>query len=404
MRKRVVITGLGTINPCGNTKDETWNALLEGKCGFIESKFPSIKYYGKVNEQFNSQLTKKEIRYMDRTSQLAVLVSREALLDSGITQGELHKKETIICFGTSIGGAETFGIEVRKFYESGIGKMNFVGIPKLLSNMMSSNISIDLGINGPAYTYCSACGSSTIAIGEAYRKIQYGDADIALAGGGEGAILDFVLASFGKLGVLSKGSTIDTAAVPFSKKRTGFVPGEGAAMLVLEEYESAVKRGADIYCEVIGYGATSDALSLLTPSLEGVARCMQKALQDANIQEDEVEYINAHGTSCEVSDLAEGKAISQMFHKQVAVSSTKSMHGHLLGGTGALEAVLCSLMIKKEILLSQINVKPDDVDQEFGTLNLLLDQNKPYMGGAVMSNTFGFGGVNATLIFNKFNK
>ncbi len=395
MDKRVVITGLGTISSCGNNLKETWQSLYDGKCCFSKSRFPEVNYYGKVDNNFNSALNKKQKRYMDRTSQLAVLAAREAVVDSGL---DIEKENAIICIGTSMGGMETLAYEVGEAAKEGMHKMTVLGMPKLLSNMISSNISIDLNINGGSYTYSIACASSAYAIGEAYRKIQYGEASVAVAGGSESCVVEQVFTSFVRLCAISQSDDIDKISIPFSKNRSGFTLSEGAAILILEDYDHAIARNAHIYAEVLGYGASSDAKSLVSPDIDGIKNCMDRALKDAALDSDEIEYINAHGTGTKANDMVEGTAICQMFPHRPYVSSSKSMHGHLLGAAGALELVACCMMIENKKLLPQINVSEEDVDDELKGLNLLLDKPIAYSGGALMSNSFGFGGNNASLV------
>ena len=397
MAKRVVITGIGTISSCGKNLKETWNALYEGKCCFSKSRFPEVNFHGEVDNDFNSSLNKKQKRYMDRTSQLAVLASREAVIDSGL---EIEKENAIICIGTSMGGMETLAYEVGEAAKEGMHKMTVLGMPKLLSNMISSNISIDLNIKGGSYTYSIACASSAYAIGEAYRKIQYGEALVAIAGGSESCIVEQVFTSFVRLNAISQSEDISKISIPFSKNRSGFALSEGAAILILEDYDHAINRNAHIYAEILGYGTSSDANSLVSPDIDGIKLCMSRALKDANLNPDDIEYINAHGTGTKANDMVEGTAICQMFPQHTYVSSSKSMHGHLLGAAGALELVACCMMIENKKLLPQINVSREDVDDELKELNLVLDKPVDYSGGALMSNSFGFGGNNASLIIN----
>lgn len=399
MKKRVVVTGIGIISSCGINVEETWNSLLKGQCSFVKSKYSQVNFYGEVDSKYNDLLSKKEIRYMDKTSHFALLAAREAVKDCRIE--DLQGEETIVSIGSVLGGMETFTTEISESAKDGMDKITVRGMIKALSNMIGSNISIEFGIKGGAYTYNSACASSSIAIGEAYRKIQYGEAKIALAGGAESCIVEQVIESFSRLNTLSQSDDIKKASIPFSKDRTGFVMGEGAAILVLEEYEHAVKRGANIYCEIIGYGVSSDAKSLVAPDLEGIKLCLNRALSDADLRKEDIGYINAHGTGTLANDVTEGMAINQIFDNKPYVASTKSMHGHLLGATGALEASICCLMIKNKILLPQVNVAEDDIDEEIKGINLLTDHSVEYNDKAIMSNSFGFGGDNASLIFAK---
>lgn len=399
MKRKVVITGIGTISPCGNDVKETWQELQNKSNCFTESIFPQIKYYGKVNSKYEDLLTRREKRYMDKTSHFALIAARQAINDSKIEKEDLKSEYTIISLGTAMGGMESLTYEIGETAKGGMDKITLLGMPKLLANMLGTNIAIEYGISGGAFTYNSACASSSVAIGEAFRKIQHGEANIAIAGGAESCIVEQVFASFSKLGALSTNNDIDNVSIPFSEKRTGFVLGEGAGILILEEYEQALARGAKIYCEIIGYGTSSDAKSLVAPDVKGIKTCLQRALADSGLQSQDVEYINAHGTGTVANDFVEGTAIKEVFTNIPFVSSTKSIHGHLLGAAGALEACLCSLMIKNKKLIPQINVKKSDIDAKIGELNVLLDDFVMYNGGAIMSNSFAFGGDNSSLVF-----
>lgn len=396
IKNRVVITGIGIISPCGIGINQTWNSLLNKNCCFTKSGFPKSNFCGKVDEKYLSEVNKKQKRYMDKNSIFALIAARETVNVSGISKEALQNDDVIICTGTAMGGMETLTYEIGESAKYGMNKISVIGMPKLLGNMMGANISIEYGITGSSFTYNSACSSSAVAIGEAFKKIQYNEAKIALAGGAEACIVEQVFASFTRLSALSKSEMVNDALVPFSKKRTGFVMSEGAAFLMLEEYEHALERGAKIYCEIIGYGSSADAKSLVSPDLSGIKKCLLKALADAKISENEVEYINAHGTGTEANDLNEGKAIQQIFTNRPYVSSTKSIHGHLLGATGALEACICSMMINNKLLIPQINTIKEDIDQQMD-INLLTEFVN-YKGGAVISSSFAFGGNNAVLV------
>lgn len=398
MKKRVVVTGIGILSPGGSNVKETWYSLLQGRCSFVKSRFPQVNFYGEVDKKYVSLLSKKELRYTDKTSQFALLAAREAIADSRI---DIIDEDMIICIGSAMGGMETLTYEIGESAKYGMDKITLLGMPKLLSNMISSNISIDLGIRGGTYTYNSACASSAVAIGEAYKKIQYGETEVALAGGAESCIVEQVFASFARLGAVTQSNDMMKASLPFANDRAGFVLSEGAAIIILEEYEHAIARNANIYSEVLGYGTSSDAKSLVAPNLDGIKLCINRTLSDAGLKADDIEYINAHGTGTQANDLTEGMAISQIFCENPYVSSTKSMHGHLLGAAGALEMGICCMMIKNKILLPQINVSAGEVDKKLSDVNLLLDKKVDYCGKAILSNSFGFGGDNASLILGQ---
>lgn len=399
--KRVVVTGIGAVAPCGNGKNEILKAMTSGKTSISTSNVESVNFYGKVNEECLLVLNRKEKRYMDKASQYAIISAREAMLDSKLELEKLNLKKAGTFMGTSMGGFETMLTELTESVQYGLDRITLLGMPKSLHSMLGANLSIEFGFKGGVYTYNSACASSAMAIGEAYRKIQNGELTVALAGGSEACLVEQVFESFHRLGALSTKKNIEQASIPFSKKRDGFVLSEGAAMLILEEYEHAVSRKAEIYCELSGYGTTSDAVSLVAPAYEGIKDCMANALEDADVLINQIEYINAHGTSTEANDRIESKAIYDLFDSEghsPYVSSTKSVHGHLLGGAGALEAFLCCLAINTGKIFPQVNVMLDDVDTDIG-LNLLLDKPIEYQGGSILSNSFAFGGINVSLVF-----
>ena len=401
--RRVVITGIGVISPCGNSVDELYQSLITGLNGIGPSEFQSAKFLAKVNDECLNELSKKEKRYLDRTAQYALLASRQAVADSELNFEELDSTRVGISFGTSMGGYGTLREEILNSKLYGLDSLNVLGMPKSLHNLIGTNISMEFDCKGGVFTYNTACASSSIAIGEGYHKIQAGELDIVIAGGSESCVYDEVFESFNKLGALSKSDKLEEASIPFATKRSGFVLGEGSAILILEDYEHALARKAHIYCEINGYGVTSDAKSLVAPDFEGILLCLDKAIKSAKLLPTDIEYINAHGTSTEANDRIESKAIKIIFKdatKKPFVSSTKSLHGHLLGATGALEALICCIMIDNEVLFPQLNMSEADVDKDID-LNLLLEKVVPYSGGSIMSNSFAFGGANSSLIFSK---
>ena len=401
--RRVVITGIGVISPCGNSVDELYQSLITGFSGIVPSEVQNANFLAQVNNECLNKLSKKEKRYLDRTAQFALLASREAVVDSDLNFEELDSNRVGISFGTSMGGYGTLREETINSKLQGLDSLNVLGMPKSLHNLIGTNISMEFNCKGGVFTYNTACASSSIAIGEGYRKIQAGELDVVIAGGSESCIYDEVLESFNKLGALSKSEKLEEASIPFATKRSGFVLGEGSAILILEDYEHALSRNAHIYCEINGYSVTSDAKSLVAPDFEGISLCLDKAIKRAKLLPSDIEYINAHGTSTEANDRIESKAIKTIFKDSVEkpfVSSTKSLHGHLLGAAGALEALICCLIIDNEVIFPQINMSESDVDKDVD-LNLLLEKVVPYRGGSIMSNSFAFGGANSTLIFSK---
>lgn len=398
--KRVVVSGLGSVSPAGINIQETWENVYSKKNCFSSCDVAGVKFCGKVDEKFSSSLSKKDLHYMDRVSQFAVVAAQEALKKSEVDFEELKNNRVGIFVGSAMGGISTLFENVIKGSED-LNSISLLVMPMSLSNMIGTNISIKYGITGPVFTYNSACASSSAAIGEAFRKIQHGECDVAVAGGSEACVIPHVFASFSKLKAISTCDDIDSVCVPFSKNRSGFLLSEGASFLVLEEYEHAKKRNAPVYCEVLGYASNSDAKSLVVPSSTGIRECMRQALEDASLAPEKIEYINAHGTGTVANDNAEAEAIKSIFEESPFVSSTKSIHGHMLGASGAIESVLCSLMIKNKKLLAQKNVLKQDIEDEFSELKFLLDGPVEYKGGAVMNNSFGFGGDNVVLIFGQ---
>lgn len=394
---RVVVTGIGMITPAGIGVDKNWSNIENLKNCLSNSKIEGINFNGLISDDYKKGLTSKQIRYMDKVSQIAVLAAEEAISDSKINIDEIGTDNIAIFIGTAVGGMESLSRELNESTKYGLEKISVFGMPKLLSNMIGTNISIENKINGGSYTFVSACASGAVAIGEAIKKIRYGEIKVALAGGSEACALPQVLESFKRLRAVSTNDDIDKASIPFSKDRSGFVLSEGAAILVLEEYEEARSRGATIYAEIAGYGSSSDGVSLVAPDENGIEKCIRKALKDANISHEEIEYINAHGTSTILNDKIESKVIDKIFDKKPLVSSTKSIIGHTLGASGAIEAGLCCLMIKNKKLIPTINLEEDNIDEDIN-VNLLLDKRE-YSGGAILSNSFAFGGNNASLVF-----
>ncbi|WP_352419571.1 beta-ketoacyl-ACP synthase II [Proteiniborus sp.] len=410
MKKRVVITGLGIISPIGIGKIEFWNSLLEGKSGIshitrFDTEGYSTTIAGEV-KNFNAEdyIDKKEAKKMDKFTQYAVAASKLALEDAEINLEKINKEKFGVIIGSGIGGLETFEEQHNKLLEKGPRRVSPFFIPMMIGNMAAGQISIMLGAKGVNETIVTACASSTNAIGDAFKVIQRGDNDIVVTGGTEASITPMALAGFSSMKALSTNNSEPfRASRPFDKNRDGFVMGEGAGILILEEFGHALERGARIYGEIIGYGSTADAYHITTPSDggEGAARAMRMALDDANISPEDVDYINAHGTSTTYNDMLETAAIKEVFKEhayKLKVSSTKSMTGHLLGAAGGIEACACSLAITNGYIPPTVNYETFD---EFCDLNYVPNKGVFERVNIVMSNSLGFGGHNASIVIKR---
>lgn len=409
MERRVVITGLGAISPIGNTVEENWESIKNKKCGidkislfdttgFKTSLAGEVKNYDAL-EHFEA----KQAKRLDRCSQFAIIGAREALKDSGISEDNTDFNRVGIFVSSGIGGLITIQEQSTIRCEKGNKRVSPMFIPMAISNMPAGNISIDLGLKGESISIVTACASSTHAIGEAYKTIKYGSEDAIIAGGTEAAICELGIAGFENMKALSSSEDKTRASIPFDKERNGFVMGEGAAMVVLEEYEHAKKRNAKIYAEVIGFGATTDAYHITSPDPEGNggANAMKRAIEDANIRPEEIDYINAHGTSTHLNDTTETMAIKKAFgeaSKKVKVSSTKGNTGHLLGAAGAVEAIFSVKAIEEQIIPPTINYKVKDEECD---LDITPNEIVKTKVETVMSNSLGFGGHNASIILRK---
>lgn len=412
MRKRVVLTGLGAITPVGNNVDSFWNGIKEGKCGidFITA-FDTENYKVKVAAEVKDfkpeeYIDKKQARRMDRYCQFALAAAREAVKNANINLDEIDKERFGVIVGSGIGGIQTTELQHEKLLNAGPGRVSPMVIPMIIANMAAGNIAIEFGAKGICTSIVTACATGTNAIGEAFNKIKYGEADIIIAGGAEAAITPLSIAGFTTLTALSTKNDPKRASIPFDKDRDGFVMGEGAGIVVLEEMESAIKRGANILCEIVGYGATCDAhhMTAPAPNGEGGARAMKLALNDAGIEASEISYINAHGTSTYYNDKFETDAIKTVFGDyayKVPVSSTKSMTGHLLGAAGAVEAIICAKALMEEFVPATINYEnfDEECDLDYVTNTPRREQLR-----YAMSNSLGFGGHNATIILKKLEK
>jgi len=408
--KRVVITGVGLITPLGTGKDKTWKRLLDGECGIDKiTAFDSTEYpvhiAGEVND-FNPEdyIEKKELKKIGRFSQFAIAASIEALKDAKFEITPENADRVGVIIGSGIGGLEIIEQEIGKLVEKGPKKVSPFYIPAAISNMAAGNASIYLGAKGPNKSIVTACASGTNSIGDAFQTILLGKADVILAGGTEGTVTPSGIAGFGNLKALSTNPDPKKASRPFTANRDGFVLGEGAGILVLEELEHAKKRGAKIYAEVVGYGETGDAYHMTAPSDggEGAARAIKMALEQGNVKLEEVGYINAHGTSTPANDKNETKAIKAAFGDhayKLAVSSTKGATGHLLGGAGGVEAGFLALAIDEGILPPTINQDNPDPECDLYYVPNKSEKREIEVG---LSNSLGFGGHNAVLAFRKY--
>ena len=411
MERRVVITGMGAITPIGNNVEETWEGIKNKKCGidkitlFDTEGFKTSLAAEVKNIDFSEHFEPKQIKRTDRSSLLAIIAAREAFKDSGITSENTDLDRVGVFVSSGIGGLNTLQEQCEVNCLKGNNRVSPMFIPMSIANMPSGNIAIELGVKGESIAIVTACASSTHSIGEAYKTIKYGSEDAIIAGGTEASICEVGIAGFENMKALSNSTDKNRASIPFDKERNGFVMGEGAAMLVLEELEHAKKRGAKIYAEVIGFGSTSDAYHITSPDPEGNggAKAMIRAIQDANIKPEEIDYINAHGTSTHLNDLTETLAIKKALgdaSKKVMVSSTKGNIGHLLGAAGAIEAVFCVKAIEDKIVPPTINYKEKDEECD---LDIVPNEVRKADLNIVMSNSLGFGGHNATIILKKFN-
>ena len=410
--KRVVITGMGTINPIGHNVNETWESIKNKECGIqeislIDSSTYKTKFDAEIknydpNEFFDPKTAKRNDRY----TQFGIIAAREAVKDSGITKENSDHSRIGTYFSSGIGGLTTIQEQCQIYFEKGNSRISPLFIPMGISNMAAGTIAIEHGFKGESMSIVTACASSAHAIGEAYRAIQLGEEDIILAGGSEASINEVALAGFENMKALTHATEVDRASIPFDAERSGFVMGEGAGAIILEELEHAKARGAKIYAELIGYGSTTDAYHITSPSPdgEGGANAMARALRNANIKPEEVDYINAHGTSTHLNDAIETKAIKATFGehaKKLMVSSTKGNTGHLLGGAGVLEAIISVKAINDSLVPPTINYKVKDEECD---LDIVPNEPRKADIKVAMSNSLGFGGHNATIIIRKYEE
>ena len=416
--KRVVVTGLGAVTPVGNNPEETWKNLLEGVSGaapithFDASQFKTQFACEVKGFNVNDYIDRKEARKMDRYAQLAMASAVQAVEDSKMDLESVDKNRIGVVYGVGIGGIKTFEDEVGYYatHQENGPKFNPFFIPKMISDIAAGQISIRYGFHGPNYATTSACASSTNALADAFNLIRLGKADAIVAGGAEAAICACGVGGFNAMHALStRNDDPEPASRPFSASRDGFIMGEGAGCLILEELEHAKARGAKIYAEMVGEGMSADAYHITASHPEGLGAClvMQNALKDAGMTPEDIDYINVHGTSTPVGDVSEVKAIQKLFGEhayKLNISSTKSMTGHLLGAAGAVEALVSVLAVKNDIIPPTINHEEDDKDENIDyNLNFTFNKAQKRTVRAALSNTFGFGGHNACVIFKKYD-
>lgn len=415
--KRVVVTGLGAVTPVGNTPEETWKNLLEGKSGaapitHFDTTLFKTKFACEVKDlNLNDYIDRKEARKMDRYCQLAMVSAAQGIKDAGLDLEKEDLNRIGVVYGVGIGGIKTFQDEVVYYgqHEDQGPKFNPFFIPKMIADIASGQISIQYGFHGPNYTTTSACASSSNALADAFNLIRLGKANIIVSGGAEAAICETGVGGFNAMHALStRNDDPEHASRPFSASRDGFVMGEGAGCLVLEELEHAKARGAKIYAEMVGEGASADAHHITASHPEGLGAklVMQRALEDAGLKPEDIDYINVHGTSTPVGDISEAKAIKDVFGEhayKLNISSTKSMTGHLLGAAGAVEALACVLSVKNDIVPPTINHTEGDNDQALDyKMNFTFNKAQKREVRAALSNTFGFGGHNCCVVFKKY--
>ena len=416
--RRVVITGLGALTPVGNSAPDTWRALVAGTNGIapitaFDASLSKTHFAGEV-KGFDPSLVidRKEARKMDRYSLFSVCVADEALRDSGLDLDKEDRSRVGVIWGSGMGGLQTMEEEIIDFAKGdNVPRFNPFMIPKAIPSIAAGQISIRFGLGGPSFSVSTACSSSSHAVASAFDQIRLGHADVLLTGGADADVTITGVGGFNSLHALStRNDSPETASRPFSKSRDGFVLGEGAACLILEDYEHAKARGAKIYAEIVGEGMTSDAYHMTAPDPEGkgAERVMRLALKDAQLAPEQIDFINTHGTSTPLGDVTEVKAIQRVFGEHVYemnLDSTKSMTGHLIGATGAVEALACIMALKDGMIPPTINHDPNDEDEEIDyRINFTFDKAQKRDIKYALSNTFGFGGHNACLIFKKWEE
>lgn len=409
-RRRVVVTGIGAVTPLGNDAETTWKGIIEGKSGVGPlTRLNADEYPAKVAAEvkdFNAEtfIDKKDARKMDRFTHYAVASALMAVKDANLTINEENSHRVGVWIGSGIGGMETFENQFEMFQKRGYKRVSPFFVPMMIPDMATGQVSITLGARGFNSCTVTACATGTNSIGDAFKVIQRGDADVMVTGGAEAPITRMAVAGFCANTALSTNPDPKTASRPFDKNRDGFVIGEGAGIVILEELEHALSRGAKIYAEIVGYGATGDAYHITAPAPggEGGARAMKMAIEDAGLRPEDIDYINAHGTSTEYNDKFETMAVKDVFGEhayKVAMSSTKSMTGHLLGAAGAVEAIITVRAIQESILPPTMNYETPDPECD---LDYVVNAVRPKEINAAMSNSLGFGGHNATIVFKKY--
>ena len=409
MKRRVVVTGMGVVSPIGNTVKELWKSIEQGRCGIdrithFDTSDYKVKLAAEVKDlDMEAYFSKRDLKFNDRFTQFARIASKQAVEDSALDLEAVNLDRMGVLIASGIGGIQTIEACEKALEERGPSRVSPYFIPMALINLASGSVAIDTGARGYCSSVVTACAASNNAIGEAFHRIRDGYEDIMLAGGCEASITPLSIAGFQSMRALHTGEDKNRASIPFDGQRSGFVMGEGAGILVLEEYEHARSRNAKIYGEIIGYGLTCDAHHITAPSPDGKqgARAMKLAIEDAQIQKEDIDYINAHGTSTPLNDSTETKAVKLAFGehaKDLMVSSTKSFTGHLLGASGAIEAIICLKALQENLVPCTLNYKVED---EKCDLDIVPNQNRPCQLHYVMSNSLGFGGHNASLIFKK---
>lgn len=413
MKRRVVVTGLGALTPLGNSLSETWEAAVAGKSGVGPiTKFDSSAYKTRIAAEVKNfdplqYVSKQEVRRYDNFILYALAAAEMALADAQLAVGSESAERTGVIIGSAIGGLATLEEEYQNLLNAGPRKISPFAVPAILANLASGHVSIRFGAKGPINCAVTACAAGTSAIGDAYKTIVHGEADVMITGGTEAAVTQLAVGGFGSMRALSvRNEEPQRASRPFDKDRDGFIIGEGCGIMILEELSFALNRGARIYAELAGYGCTSDAFHMAAPppGHEGAARSMRVAINDSGLNPEEIDYINAHGTSTPLNDLYETQAIKSLFGehaKKLMVSSTKSMTGHMLGATGGVEAIFAVKALHEKIIPPTINL---DHPGEECDLDYVPNVARHKAISTAMSNTFGFGGVNAVLVFKKFNE
>ena len=412
MRNRVVVTGMGAITPIGNSVDEFWNGLKEKKVGIGPiSVFDTTDYKVKLAAEVKgfegkNYMDPKTAKRMERFSQFAVAASKEALEDARINMEKEEPYRVGVCFGSGIGSLQSIEREYKKLLDKGPNRVNPLLVPLMIGNMAAGNVAIQFGLKGKCFNVVTACATGTHSIGEAFRSIQYGEADVMVAGGTEASITPLSIAGFAALTALSTSEDPLRASIPFDRERNGFVMGEGAGVVVLESLEHAKARGAKIYGELVGYGATCDAYHITSPAEDGsgAAKAMEVAIEDAGIKPEEIDYVNAHGTGTHHNDLFETKAIKLALGQhayEVSINSTKSMVGHLLGAAGGVEFITCVKSIEEGFVHATVGLETEDEDCD---LNYTKGEGVHREIQYAISNSLGFGGHNASLVVKKFEE